>query len=65
MVWGFSGNIAPLLSYGTDHFGLETAHHILRQVVQNITTFLNSLATDQNNVPFPTIETAAETSTLL
>lgn len=58
MVWGFSGNIAHLLSYGTDHFGLETAHHILRQVVQNITTFPNSLATDQNNVPFPTIETS-------
>lgn len=58
MVWGFSGNIAHLLSYGTDHLGLETAHHILRQVVQNITTFSNSLATDQNNVPFPTIETS-------
>lgn len=45
--------------------GVETAHHVLNQVAQNRTTFLNSLATDQNAVPFLTVETAAEKLTVL
>lgn len=50
MVGGFPGNTAPLLGYGTDHFGLEAAHHILRQAAENITIFLNSLTTDQCSI---------------
>lgn len=60
----FGTSIAPLVNYSSGHFGLETAHHVLKQVVQNMSTLLNSLAPDQNAVPFLMVGTAAEVSTL-
>lgn len=50
--------------YDLSHIDLEMAHHVLNDVVQNITTSLNSVATDQHTVPFLTVNTSMEISTL-
>lgn len=57
---GFSGRTAPLVNYGSGLSGAGTAHHVLSRVAQNRTTFLNSLATNQNAVPFLIVESAVE-----
>lgn len=57
---GFSGRTAPLVSHGSGLSGAGTTHHVLSQVAQNRTTFLNSLATNQNTVSFLIVETAVE-----
>lgn len=48
------------MNYGSGLSGAGTAHHVLSRVAQNRTTFLNSLATNQNAVPFLIVESAVE-----
>lgn len=56
-------SLPPLLNYGSEKLALRTTPQ-LTVGEQNKTGFLHSLATDQNTVSFPTIETTAGVASL-